>query len=236
MDKMMKKIKSVHFGISPLKAKTEYANREAVYQVRQYLTNQITTVEDIKLEISIVKGLFNRILRQDQWDWFIINTYFDYPYINDLAFIANHLNRLRISIRDNKTEEIDRVKKALWLSRCITYLDNYLGYKPGLGTDTDYIFILTCSQTKDVLIIERGIREVQSKIKQANSGRDDGYEFFAYKGYKVKDSVLAEQLIYKELEQYRMTEDSGLFKVYCSQASKIIDTCLKENKLLSYGI
>lgn len=41
MDKMLKKIKSVHFGISPLKAKTEYANREAVYQVRQYLTNQI---------------------------------------------------------------------------------------------------------------------------------------------------------------------------------------------------
>ena len=65
-----------------------------------------TTILD---DISIVKGLFNRIIKQDQWDWFTVYMYFDYPnYIENREFVSL-LAGLRTVIKNNNLEEIKKL-------------------------------------------------------------------------------------------------------------------------------
>lgn len=67
------------FGMAPLKEQTDYRNRKALVQVSDFVQGKmISGKAPILDQISVVKGLFNRVMRQDQWDWFTINMYFDY--------------------------------------------------------------------------------------------------------------------------------------------------------------
>lgn len=79
----MAEIKKWGFGAAPYKADTLCKNRTALECVLRYVANQqIIADTDICHEISLIKGLFNHILRQDQWDWFTTYMYFDFPRIS----------------------------------------------------------------------------------------------------------------------------------------------------------
>ena len=74
------KIAKYGFGMAPLKNNIEIKNRFCIKQVQNLLNNCSTlSSAEIAESISTVKGLFNRIIKQNQWDWFTINMYFDYP-------------------------------------------------------------------------------------------------------------------------------------------------------------
>lgn len=57
------------FGMVPLSHQTEKKNREAIIIVKDYVENSENTINtELAESISWVKGMYNRILKQDQWD------------------------------------------------------------------------------------------------------------------------------------------------------------------------
>jgi len=100
----MKKTQKWGFGMAPLKKETPKKNRQAIILVMNLIKySEIPKATQIVDSISWVKGLFNRIVKQDQWDWFTVNVYFDYPTNKDIHKIVSNLSFLRKAIlNDNK--------------------------------------------------------------------------------------------------------------------------------------
>jgi hypothetical protein len=67
------------FGMAPPKAEVQRARIAAVITVLIDNESISLTIPEALEHISIVKGLFNRIAREDQWDWFYVKGQFGYP-------------------------------------------------------------------------------------------------------------------------------------------------------------
>ena len=76
-------------------------------------------------DISELKGMFNRCLRQDQWDWFSVFTEFGEPSHKHLREIVHNLQTLRRSIITDDQESIESAKQQLIDNNLLLYLHNY---------------------------------------------------------------------------------------------------------------
>ncbi|WP_338752908.1 hypothetical protein [Bacillus sp. FJAT-52991] len=87
------------FGMAPLKSKMEYEYKKAVYSVYKILTGIVSANEMDLDDISKLKGLINRCLRQDQWDWFTVYAKFGEPNPQILKSIPHFLTKLRRAVK-----------------------------------------------------------------------------------------------------------------------------------------
>ena len=63
------------FGMAPPKKKTQISRNVACTRFLEILCSEELPDSDVNIleVVSIVKGLFNRIVREDQWDWFTVS-------------------------------------------------------------------------------------------------------------------------------------------------------------------
>ena len=182
------------FGIAPLKKETDYKYKKALCQtvnyVYDYPVSYGITITD---EISVVKGMFNRIIRQDQWDWFTINMYLDYPPLGVCSKMVNALNTLRKSIVSDDTDEIERIKKLLKNLDFQSYYENYMGFDEK-NNENEYIYLLSKREEREVLKIGMTTRNVVQRCKEINSATGVLFPFSPRRVYKVVDAAKAERL------------------------------------------
>ena len=119
----MVKIPKWGFGTAPFKEKTDYKNKRALNQVKRFIDgNKIAENINITDEISCVKGIFNRIIKQDQWDWFTTYMYLDYPSIKECKKIVQLLTKLRAEILSNNNKYTEQVIDSLKLTNICIYI------------------------------------------------------------------------------------------------------------------
>ena len=88
--------------MAPLKPITDLKNKQALREVKKFVIGEdIVDFDTLPENISLVKGLFNRVIKQDQWDWFTVNMYFDYPTYRHMENIVKSLRNLRNAISYN---------------------------------------------------------------------------------------------------------------------------------------
>ena len=58
------------FGMSPVSDNIAQERIVATREVKKFLETDIVNAETMN-HLSVVKGLFTRIYKQDQWDWFL---------------------------------------------------------------------------------------------------------------------------------------------------------------------
>lgn len=89
------------FGMAPPKAKTQRNRDEACTNLLEILCSKhLPDPDEHVLEtVSIVKGLFNRIVREDQWDWFTVSGQLGYPSRRISDVIAKELTFFRTAIK-----------------------------------------------------------------------------------------------------------------------------------------
>ena len=117
------------FGMAPLSHQTEKKNREAIIIVKDYVENSENTINtELAESISWVKGMYNRILKQDRWDWHTHWDYFGYPSFEDIREIVSALADLRKALIKNndisKIQSIDTLVKYGFVKYCDEYLIN----------------------------------------------------------------------------------------------------------------
>lgn len=220
------------FGMAPLKSNTEYKNRKAVYTIYKILIKESLNHSDYLDDISIFKGMINRCIKQDQWDWFTVYSMFYYPDINYLKRILPKVIELRRYIKENNNDKLEKLIQYLNENSvkelCLEYLNcdkkNY--YK-----DVQYIYILSTRQDNETLKIGETTRNVEKRIKEINSSTGVLRPYSARGIFKVTDSRLAEKLIFEKLKDYRIRKDREFFNISYYKAKSIIDDVLKENNL-----
>jgi len=103
------------FGMSQPKVLTQSERSLAVTYLLEVLENarQPKASACELANLSIVKGLFNRVLREDQWDWFTVMGQLGYPSARLARRIAIEISDLRTAIRDGNVSSIQLFRTNL---------------------------------------------------------------------------------------------------------------------------
>lgn len=228
----MENIQKWGFGMAPLKPRTAQSNQIAIVAVKNFVNGEGSTkLDTISDDISRVKGLFNRVVKQDQWDWFTVNMYFDYPTHRDLVSIVNALSILRRAIIDKDILLKKKALNTLKLSNFNTYCENYLYFNINTETHAEYLYVLSRREEKDILKIGMTTRNVQKRVNEINSATGIVFPYSARKVYKVKDSTRVEKGVHSLLASYRIRADREFFRIdYAKACSMIEDYLMQENQ------
>ena len=135
------------FGMSPPKPAVHKTRRDASECTLRVLEPRSTVpnADPLVMEsLSVVKGLFNRIVREDQWDWFTVAGQLGYPSRRISRVIAQELSHLRTAIKlghETKYETTKTNLRRLPTRRCLSVLlgTAKIADEPGAG----WIYILS---------------------------------------------------------------------------------------------
>lgn len=224
-------ITSWGFGMAPFKKKTKESYLYALNDVANYIayknySNQICD------SISIVKGLFNRVIKQDQWDWFTVYEYFNYPDLDNCRKIVSHLINLRHSILNSDIQSIQKSNYALNFLSIATYYVNFSTFAHSIMRDEEYVYILSRKEEMEILKIGMTTRTVSSRVKEINSSTGILYPISARAVFKVTCCKSAERVSHESLKDYRIRKDREFFSLDFQEAYKILRKCLHDQNLL----
>ena len=213
--------------MAPLKPITDLKNKQALREVKKFVIGEdIVDFDTLPENISLVKGLFNRVIKQDQWDWFTVNMYFDYLTYRHMENIVKSLRNLRNAISYNNNALGEESLIALKKNRFIEYCDNYLTFDIGNDSNSEYLYILSRREEKDILKIGMTTRNIQKRVNEINSATGVLYPYSARKVFKVKNCKKVEKEVHELLAQYRIRNDREFFKLSYSDACSFIEQYL----------
>ena len=132
---------------------------------------------DIRPSVSEVKGMFNRCIRQDQWDWFDVWTALSKPSTSDLESMGATITDVSSALSGKHVRQVGsdpRVAIARLIERhlderlngFLEYLDqSYVGLKGNYGRNENQNF----QTLREDRGRRRGLREIQiERIDYAN--------------------------------------------------------------------
>lgn len=231
-----RKIPKWGFGMAPLKPETDSRYRAAVHTISDFLIGNLGLEQLLPESVSEVKGLVNRCIRQDQWDWFTVYFRFGEPDPKDFHRIAQLLTQLRIAINESDNKSIARLRQELINRYFLTFCYHFLGNKVSLSDlqlEGGYIYILSTREQPQILKIGMTTRSVFERVKEINAATGVLIPFSARRIFKVKDARKAEKELFSVLDTYRIRSDREFFEIDFGKAVRIIEQYLDAERLLS---
>lgn len=222
------------FGMAPLKPKTEYSYKKSVYSLYKILVDSFENGEMNIEDISVFKGLVNRCIKQDQWDWFTVFSRFGEPDPNQLESIPNLLVALRKSLLSSDKNESERIREKLINVGTLDLCETFLQSKASLNIEGNngFIYILSKREEPEILKIGMTHRSVEQRVKEINSATGVLFPYSARGVFKVINPSEAEKAIFDELARYRIRKDREFFKIEYRHAMKIIKELLHKKGFL----
>lgn len=221
------------FGMAPLSDTMRERYDSAVHILTLFLRDRITANEIGLNAVSELKGMFNRSLRKDQWDWFTVFERLDYPPRTEMQYFVFKLTALRQGLRDRETELIDTTRNDLVRSTLLHYLDCWRNVEmPENDVQYGWLYILSTKAQPDILKIGMTVRTIPERVKEINSATGVLYPFSARAVYKVKDARAAERRVFQLLSDYRVRQDREFFEIPFPKAAQIIEEALFSEQAL----
>ena len=118
------------FGFTPISDRMRPRYRHAIQSMllwfNEGLHENAEIAGNLPIHVSEAKGMFNRCIRQDQWDWFDVWTGLGKPSFSDMRLSADLLTRLRAELRNDGTtaDILDQLKDLALESRFLLFLDH----------------------------------------------------------------------------------------------------------------
>jgi len=222
------------FGLAPPKSKTQRARVKAAHEVLGLLENPASgSVKAGELDsLSAVKGLFNRVVRQDQWDWFTVARHLGYPSAGISKVIAEQLSALRIARRNGDTHaglEAWSALRRLPTQKCLEIFIGRLAITDENGAG--WVYILSAREFPSLLKIGMTTRSVEDRAREINSATGVPIPFGVRSCWRVKDPQAAERLVHSSLLVYRIRGDREFFKIDFFKARDMITNVLSSASL-----
>jgi len=221
------------FGMAPISSRMQRRYDAAVQTALDLFDGNIEPQRVPLDDLSELKGMFNRCLRQDQWDWFSVFTEFGEPPHKHMRQIVNNLQTLRRSLIANDHEAVESAKQRLIDNNLLQYLDNYqtdLNSRSG-SDDAGWVYILSTREQPTILKIGMTRRSVSQRVKEINSATGVLIPFSARRVFRVKHAADAEREIFALLSQYRIRPDREFFEIPFARAASLIDEYLAESRM-----
>ena len=237
---MVKVAEKWGFGNAPLKSANKKKNEKAIRIVVGTIHNFPEEPNSELLEaISIVKGQFTRMVKQDQWDWYTVWTLLGRPSRKPANAISKKLGQLRYALKNMDFDSAEKYCVDLKSSNILRYLDNYLagGRDETSATGSDgWIYILSERSQPQYLKIGVTTRSVEVRVKEINSATGVMIPYGVRAVWKVSSAREAERDIHALLAQYRIRRDREFFEIEFKEASRIINNYLKKKRVERSGV
>jgi hypothetical protein len=222
------------FGIAPQKTEAYEQALDAAQQVREVLLMRCELRSLLADHLSTVKGLFSRVVNENQWDWAIIAAVFGFPTREECIEIIQRLMELRQALMSNQKNEIINSIKALEYTKAATYLGYFIGEldPPERPYGSGQIYILSTRAKPDHLKIGKTTIQPVIRATQINSATGVYDPFGLRWAVRVSDVTKAENLIHTELREFRMTERREFFQLSFQVAKRRIWSLLDRMDLI----
>lgn len=118
------------FGRSPIVASQRDRYLDALRGVRHLIDESGPSLDTRPEQLSEFKGMVNRCLRKDQWDWFVLYDAFERPRAKQLTEVGRFASAARNALRDGDRETLANLlgNEALsqtlrvWCERAAKYI------------------------------------------------------------------------------------------------------------------
>ena len=217
--------------MAPISSRMRRRYDAAVQSALDFLYDN-TVPESVLLDdVSEVKGMFNRCIRQDQWDWFSVLEEFGNPAREDMVRIADGLLLLRRSLATKDDRGMQSSKRQLVSSNLCLYLNNYQGALNlfDKSSDSGWIYILSRREQDTILKIGMTRRSVGERVAEINSATGVLFPLSARRVFRAKYAENTEREIHRMLAQHRIRPDREFFEMQFSEAVGAIEEYLEKS-------
>ncbi len=222
------------FGMAPPKAVTQSDRKAACRHLLEILSSRHlpNSNERCLHLLSTTKGLFNRVVREDQWDWFTVCGQLGYPSRRLSMDISDGIRLLRSAIKEQNRVAFDRAHTKLCrlpTRACICVMIGR-GSVPD-EPDAGWIYVLSTREWPALLKIGMTTRTVERRAREINNATGVAIPFGVRRCWRVADPGRAERLVHGALQRYRLREDREFFKVSFGVASQSIEAAIRDGSL-----
>ena len=219
--------------MAPISTRMRQRYDAAVSDVSRLLNGDEVDNQTVAESISELKGMFNRFIRKDQWDYAMVGEELGNPPARQARLIANDLLKLRRALIANDIELVEQAKQGLHEHSILKYLENYESSKQASNRNRDggWIYVLSTREQPNILKIGRTYRPVSQRAKEINRATGVLMPFGARYVIEVSDPVEAERKVHQALSEYRLRQDREFFEIEPHKAEQIIRECIRSNRL-----
>lgn len=218
------------FGMSPISDEMLKRYTEAIDEINAFVS-YLKAPHQIELNsISEFKGMLNRCIKRDQWDWFTVHTKIGNPPIALMKKIVTNIIDIRNNIKNQEyilVNNLIPVLKNLMIERIIKNFHE----KP-IHSDFGWVYILSSREQNSFLKIGMTGRDLEKRVKEINSVTGVLFPLSVCSAFKVKNPITAEKIVFEELSEYRVRGDREFFEIPFFNAHEKIRNLLKEKDLL----
>lgn len=222
------------FGMAPPKSATLHERTRACEVfVGAVASVELPPANQFVLEAaSVVKGLFNRVVREDQWDWFSVCRQLGYPSRRISDVIAKEIVSFRNAIKDDDREGWLTARTNLHrlpFGKCLAVFRGELQIvdEPGAG----WVYILSAREHRDLLKVGMTTRTVEQRVSEINGATGVPIPFGVRRCWRVSDPQKAERLVHATLAEHRLRNDREFFRMHYEDAAKLLDDEIKASGL-----
>jgi cold shock CspA family protein len=217
------------FGMAPISARMQSRYDLAVQCAIDLFDGNLEPDEVDSDRLSELKGMFNRCLRQDQWDWFSVFTDLGEPKHEHLKVLGHRIGQLRQAIKARDQGGIEQNKRLLVAANILTYL---LAWQNGTEHACGgWIYILSTRDQPEILKIGMTTTSVAQRVRQINSATGVLMPYSARKVFRVTDAAAAEAELFRVLVEYRIRPDREFFRLPFGTAVSIIEEYLETRRM-----
>jgi cold shock CspA family protein len=223
------------FGMAPISHTMQRRYDRAVQTALDLIDGNLAAEEVSLDDISELKGMFNRCLRRDQWDWFSVFTAFGEPSRKAMQQIVRELPPLRRAVAASDLAEIDRLTSLLVANNVLHLLHTYQLTPTSRSqvTGSGWVYILSTREQPDVLKIGMTTRTVAERVKEINSATGVLIPFSATHVFRVLNVAQAEKEIHQRLAEHRVRQDREFFRLPFSAAVRCIERYIEAENIAS---
>lgn len=221
------------FGMAPISSRMRSRYDAAVQTVLDVLYDNLS-LEEVPLDdLSEFKGMCNRCLREDQWDWFSVFTELGEPPLDHLRKIVSDLILLRRSLKDKDFRAVEIVKRQLIRNNTCHFLHSYQNHISFQDSSSraGWVYILSTREQPRILKIGMTQRSVSQRVNEINSATGVLIPFSARRVFRVIDALEAERDIHQQLQPYRVRSDREFFELDIGKATRLVTEYIEENRI-----
>ena len=218
------------FGMAPPKPKTVNTRQAACRMFLEVLRyEEMPAASDELLSaISTVKGLFSRVVRENQWDWFTVAAQLGYPSRRVSGVIAQETTRMRAAIKDRETTVFANARVNLLrlpTRRCLAVHAGQAQVADERGAG--WLYVLSTRESPSLLKVGMTTRTVEERVKEINAATGVAVPFGVRRCWRVSDPHAAEKLAHRTLDEFRVRNDREFFRLPFREAVKRLDDAVR---------
>jgi len=218
------------FGMAPIKPEVMSKRIFQVQEVLNCFDNEDANPESLTESLSQVKGLFTRVYKQDQWDWFTVWTQLGRPGTKAARSISDSIYLLRKSIINHELDESSEIKKQLKQFGFKHYLSRFLNPQQieENSESVGKIYVLSTRENRDILKIGYTNRTVEERVKEINSATGVLIPYGVRAMWVIKSAKEVEAELHNLLAPFRIRQDREFFQMDFLDAFKFITSYVRE--------